>query len=138
MAASFIPNRLATFSSFYKLWKMLSLKFSYFCWVYEKSSFEFLFSNVYISLVLNNVLYSTYIVFNKHVHYQINESSLVLCKSFLIFFSSMLWCLRIKNVFDISEKKEDSDLSYNVYHKVICPEICNKAIGTYCCAWFFP
>lgn len=36
MEVSFIPNRLATFSSFYKLWKMLPFKLSYFCQVYEK------------------------------------------------------------------------------------------------------
>lgn len=62
MAANFIPNRLATLSSFYKIWTVLSLKFS--CQVYEKSSFAFILSSIYIPLVLNNVLYSTYIVFN--------------------------------------------------------------------------
>lgn len=94
---------------------MLSLKLSYFCQVYEKSSFVFLLSNTYIPLVLNNALYSTCIIFNKHVHYHINKSTLILWSSFLIIFSSMLWCLRIKNVFDISENKVDSDMSHNVY-----------------------
>lgn len=139
MAASFIPNRLATFSSFYNLWKML-LKLSYFCQVHEKSSFVFHLSNIYIPLALNNVRYSTYIVFNKHVHYQMNKSTLVLWNSFLIFFSAMLWCLRIKNVFDISENKVDLDMSYNVYPQVICPEICNKVMGSYSYfhTWFLP
>lgn len=141
MATSFIPKRLATFSCFYKLWKMLSSKLSYFCQVYEKSSFIFLLSNIYIPLVLNTVPYSTYIVLNKHVHYQMNKSTLVLWNSFLKFFSSMLWCLRIKSVFDISENQGDSDISYKVYPKVICPEISNKAIGNLqllSCMFFSP